>query len=140
MDDAAATDQPNSDTKSDPEPADTDLSDTEQYDDVEIVEQPMVQSVQTIQPVTSSQLFASKARLVNVPKRLPPRLPPRNPSRTGPLIINASPISISPKLDEKMDESDDMTDASSDDTLSELSPKSLPVQAPSTDKMPGGFD
>ncbi|KAI7521823.1 hypothetical protein KC331_g19574 [Hortaea werneckii] len=44
----------------------------------------------------------SKARIVNVPKRLPPKLPPRNPNRgSGPLVIDASPKTSSPEDDEE---------------------------------------
>ncbi|EME82990.1 uncharacterized protein MYCFIDRAFT_153688 [Pseudocercospora fijiensis CIRAD86] len=55
--------------------------DNEHDDDVQIIEQPVVQSIHTVQPVTSQ--VVSRARLVNVPKRLPPKLPPRNPSRNS---------------------------------------------------------
>lgn len=63
----------------------------EHDDDVQIIEQPVVQSIQTMQPVTSQ--VVSRARLVNVPKRLPPKLPPRNPGRnSGPIVVDASPV------------------------------------------------
>lgn len=60
-------------------------------DDVQIIERPVVQSVQSFQPATQQK--ASKARLVTVAKRAPPKLPPRNPNRAGkgPLVIDASP-------------------------------------------------
>lgn len=71
--------------------------DQEDLSDVQIVE-PTVQSVQTIQP--ASRQVISKARMVNVPKRIPPKLPPRNPNRgerKGPLVIGGSPTgSVSP--------------------------------------------
>lgn len=61
------------------------------HDDAHI-EEPVVHSIQTVQP-TSPQAV-SKARIVSVPKRgPPPKLPPRNPQRSGPLVIDASPIS-----------------------------------------------
>ncbi|KAF7197621.1 SH3 domain-containing YSC84-like protein 1 [Pseudocercospora fuligena] len=64
--------------------------DDEHDDDVQIIEQPVVQSIQTVQPVTSQ--VVSRARLVNVPKRLPPKLPPRNPSRnSGQVQVDSSP-------------------------------------------------
>ena len=65
------------------------------YDDHEeeaqIIEQPVVHSIQTIQPATQQKI--SKARLVTVAKRTAPKLPPRNPNRggKGPLIIGGSP-------------------------------------------------
>lgn len=54
------------------------------------IEEPVYHSVQTVQPASASQVI-SKARLVNVPKRVPPKLPPRNPNRSGPLVVDASP-------------------------------------------------
>ncbi|KAK5132172.1 hypothetical protein LTR08_000329 [Meristemomyces frigidus] len=65
--------------------------DDEHDDDVHF-EEPVVHSVQAVQPV--SPLAISKVRLVTVPKRAPPILPPRNPNRSsGPLVIDASPRS-----------------------------------------------
>lgn len=52
-------------------------------------EEPVVHSVQTIQ--SASPQVISKARLVDVPKRVPPRLPPRHHHRSGPIVIDASP-------------------------------------------------
>jgi hypothetical protein len=71
---------------------DHDEDDDEDDEEVQIVEQPVMHSIQTIQPV--SQQAISKARLVTVAKRLPPKLPPRNPNRSGkgPIVIGASPI------------------------------------------------
>ena len=68
-----------------------DDDDEEDDEEVQIVEQPVMHSIQTIQPV--SQQVISKARLVTVAKRLPPKLPPRNPNRggKGPVVIDASP-------------------------------------------------
>jgi len=63
----------------------------EEFDDVHI-EEPVVQSIQTVQP--ASRQVISKARMVTVPKRVPPKLPPRNPNRgdhKGPLVIGGSP-------------------------------------------------
>ena len=68
----------------------------DQDEDVQIVE-PVVQSMQTIQP--ASPQVISKARLVTVPKRVPPKLPPRNPNRNGPLVIDASPKGLRPSED-----------------------------------------
>lgn len=62
-------------------------------DDVHVIEQPVVHSIHTIQP-TSAQIrqVTSKARIVEVPKRMPPKLPPRNPGRNaGPVVVDASP-------------------------------------------------
>ena len=56
------------------------------------IEEPVVQSIQTVQP--ASRQVISKARMVTVPKRVPPKLPPRNPNRgdhKGPLVIGGSP-------------------------------------------------
>ena len=56
------------------------------------IEEPVVHSVQvqTVQP--ASPQVVSKARLIDVPKRVPPKLPPRNPNRgAGPLVVDASP-------------------------------------------------
>lgn len=72
-------------------------NDADHDEDVQIVE-PIVQSVQTIQP--ASPQVISKARLVNVPKRVPPKLPPRNPNRSGPLVIDASPKDSRPADEE----------------------------------------
>ena len=54
------------------------------------IEEPVVHSVQTVQPSGAAQVI-SKARIVNVPKRVPPILPARNPNRSGPVVIDASP-------------------------------------------------
>ena len=54
------------------------------------IEEPVVHSVQTVQPAAASQVI-SKARIVNVPKRVPPKLPARNPNRSGPVVVDASP-------------------------------------------------
>ena len=59
------------------------------HDEEAHIEEPVVQSVQTVQP--ASPQVISRARLVDVPKRIPPKLPPRNPNRSGPIIIDASP-------------------------------------------------
>jgi hypothetical protein len=72
-------------------PTDEGAAEDEQGEDAQI-EEPVVheiQSVQAMQP-TSPQMI-SKARIVNVPKRVPPKLPPRNPNRNGPLVIDSSP-------------------------------------------------
>jgi lipid-binding SYLF domain-containing protein len=63
--------------------------------EVHIIEQPVVHSIQTIQPATQQKI--SKARLVTVAKRTTPKLPPRNPNRggKGPLVIDASPTGSS---------------------------------------------
>lgn len=72
-----------------------DADDDEPYDDVQIIEQqPVVHSIQTVQPVTSQVI--SKARLVTVPKRMPPKLPPRNPGRNAPVVVDASTKSRTP--------------------------------------------
>ena len=68
--------------------------DDDHFDDVQIIEQPVLHSIQTVQPKTSQVL--SKARLVTVPKRVAPKLPPRNPGRNGPIVVNASPVSRTP--------------------------------------------
>lgn len=62
-----------------------DLDDDLDDDDAHI-EEPIVHSIQTVQP--ASPQVISKARLVTVQKRAPPRLPPRNPNRK---VVDASP-------------------------------------------------
>lgn len=63
-------------------------------DDIHI-EEPVVHTVQTMQPASPQVISKASARIVNVPKRVPPKLPPRNPNRSGgsggPLVIDASP-------------------------------------------------
>lgn len=54
------------------------------------IEEPVVHSVQTVQPTSAAQVI-SKAKIVNVPKRIPPKLPARNPNRSGPIVVDASP-------------------------------------------------
>lgn len=63
---------------------DADGEDTAEDNDVVIIEEPVVHS---FQKATTPQ-FISRARLVEVPKRIAPKLPPRNPNRRGPLVIN----------------------------------------------------
>ncbi|KAI9832791.1 MAG: hypothetical protein M1819_004011 [Sarea resinae] len=43
-----------------------------------------------------AQSPVSKARIVNIPKRIPPALPPRNPGRSsrGPMVVTAEPIAM----------------------------------------------
>ncbi len=71
-------------------------------DDDAHIEEPVVQSVQSIQAIQSVQPASpkviSKARLVDVPRRIPPTLPPRNPNRSGgPLVVDASPKTAAPE-------------------------------------------
>ncbi|KAK4627385.1 SH3 domain-containing YSC84-like protein 1 [Fulvia fulva] len=71
-------------------------------EDIQIIEEPVFHSVQTVQPATSQVIsntsqVISKARIVEVPKRLPPKLPPRNPGRRGPVVVDASPTNASPE-------------------------------------------
>ncbi|KAI7284954.1 DUF500-domain-containing protein [Hortaea werneckii] len=74
--------------------------DDEQDDDDAHIEEPVVHSIQHVQPASPKMI--SKARIVNVPKRLPPKLPPRNPNRgSGPLVIDASPKTSSPEDDDE---------------------------------------
>ena len=81
------------DTKADPKPLEIDHEhdESDHEEEAQIIEQPVVHSIQTIQPATQQKI--SKARLVTVAKRPTPKLPPRNPNRggKGPLVINASP-------------------------------------------------
>ncbi|KAM0720418.1 hypothetical protein Q7P37_004554 [Cladosporium fusiforme] len=90
--------------------------DDDLHDDAQIIEKPVVQSIQTIQP--ASQQRISKARLVTVAKRAPPKLPPRNPNRggKGPLIIDGSPtgstagdMEASPTMSDKESDSGSRT-------------------------------
>ncbi|KAI7629241.1 DUF500-domain-containing protein, partial [Hortaea werneckii] len=88
-----------------PPPADSQKAepsrpDDEQEDDDAHIEEPVVHSIQHVQPASPKMI--SKARIVNVPKRLPPKLPPRNPNRgSGPLVIDASPKTSSPEDDDE---------------------------------------
>ncbi|EME46527.1 hypothetical protein DOTSEDRAFT_87066 [Dothistroma septosporum NZE10] len=78
-----------------------DDDDDDDADDVQIIEQPIVHSIQTVQPATSQ--VTSKARIVEVPKRPPPKLPPRNPGRKGPFDVAAAPNTTSPERPASMD-------------------------------------
>ena len=83
------------------------------------IEEPIVHSVQTVQP--ASPQVISKARLVEVPKRLPPKLPPRNPNRSGPLVIDASPNDASSEEGASMESKHDSAhEASADDNEGEI--------------------
>ncbi|KAI7221352.1 DUF500-domain-containing protein [Hortaea werneckii] len=88
-----------------PPPADSQKAepsrpDEEQEDEDAHIEEPVVHSIQHVQPASPKMI--SKARIVNVPKRLPPKLPPRNPNRgSGPLVIDASPKTSSPEDDDE---------------------------------------
>jgi hypothetical protein len=62
----------------------------ESHTDEPRIEEPVVQSIQTVHPTGAAQVI-SKARLVDVPKRIPPKLPERNPNRSGPVVVDASP-------------------------------------------------
>jgi hypothetical protein len=67
---------------------DADVDDDVDGDDTAdeaIIEEPVVHSVQK----ATAPKFISRARLVEVPKRVTPRLPPRNPNRSGPVLITA---------------------------------------------------
>lgn len=80
------------DTETDHKPAEKDQDhDDDDHEEAQIIEQPVVHSIQTIQPATQQKI--SKARLVTVAKRTAPKLPPRNPNRNGkgPLVIGGSP-------------------------------------------------
>lgn len=84
------------------EDADRD-SDSDDYDDedVQIIEQPVVQSVQAMQ-VQTPHGFPGAAKVITVPKRLPPKLPPRNPNRgrkDTPVVDNLSPSAEAEKFD-----------------------------------------
>ncbi|KAF2169216.1 hypothetical protein M409DRAFT_64957 [Zasmidium cellare ATCC 36951] len=64
--------------------------DDEHDEEVHIVEPATMHSVQSVQP---AQQVISRAKLVDVPKRIPPKLPPRNPGRNlnAPVVVDASP-------------------------------------------------
>ena len=96
----ASTSSPQRETQHDAMPAHEDEQDDEidEFSDVEgddaaddidsVIEEPVVHSVQK----ALTPQFISRARLVEVPKRITPKLPPRNPNRSrGPLVINAEP-------------------------------------------------
>lgn len=74
-----------------------DHDDDDEHDDDVHIEEPVMHSVQTVQPV--AQQVISRAKLVDVPKRIPPKLPPRNPGRNlnGPVVVDASPKDTSPQ-------------------------------------------
>lgn len=120
----------------------------EHFDDVQIIDQPVVHSVQTIQPTAQP---VSKARIVNVPKRLPPKLPPRSSRRVpkaDPGMITAGSAAgtsqelpqstavedLSPASDVKSDtihmHDNEPTDKQANELLEELSlpPKEASVQ------------
>lgn len=75
-----------------------DLSDDEYDDeDLQIIEEPVLHSIQTMQmQPQASQAFPGAARVVTVPKRLPPKLPERNPNRSraskSVVLDSASPV------------------------------------------------
>jgi len=71
-------------------------ADEEDEEDIQI-EEPIVQSVQSFQPAQTQ--VVSKARIVEVPKRLPPKLPPRNPSR----IANFSSVDVASDAPDSLD-------------------------------------
>ena len=66
------------------------VEESESHTEESHIEEPVVHSVQTVQPAAASQVI-SKARIVNVPKRVAPKLPARNPNRSGPVVVDASP-------------------------------------------------
>lgn len=76
-------------------------TDLEEDDDAHI-EEPVVHSVQTVQPPSPHVIGKANARIVTVPKRVPPKLPPRNPNRSGGLlVVDASPKEANPTPDEE---------------------------------------
>lgn len=87
---------------SDTDDADADVEDADEFsddeyddEDLQIIEEPVVHSIQTMQmqPQTS-QAFPGAARVVTVPKRLPPKLPERNPNRgraSKSVVVDSSP-------------------------------------------------
>lgn len=74
-----------------------DADDEDEFDDEDVhIVEPVMQSVHTVQPVTTQAI--NRARVVDVRKPIPPKLPPRNPGRgAGPVVINASPRDTSPE-------------------------------------------
>ncbi|WPH03278.1 Hypothetical protein R9X50_00615500 [Acrodontium crateriforme] len=77
---------------------DDDDDDDDDYDveEAEIIEQPVVHSVRTIQP--TYPLNMPQARVVTVAKRVAPQLPPRNPKRGGrSSVMNSSTEAIVPE-------------------------------------------
>lgn len=80
---------------------DLEHDDDHEEEDAQIVDTPLVHTIQTVQPVTTQAI--SKARLVNVPKRLPPKLPPRNPGRNGGLTASTSPVEASSERSNSFD-------------------------------------
>lgn len=142
---------------------DSDDEDDDEHEDIHI-EQPVVHSVHTVQP--SQAPAVSKARIVNVPKRVAPKLPPRNPNR-GPRSIDTSlsestpvrsrgttPVSAttasvsdlgasgsastSTSIDEKMDEIKLETD---EEAIEDAKHEKLSLPDVSTPaRIPGGFD
>lgn len=63
-----------------------DAEDEETVEDTDVaIEEPVVHAIQK----AAAPQFISRARLVEVPKRVPPKLPPRNPNRRGTIVINA---------------------------------------------------
>ncbi|GAB7353160.1 hypothetical protein MBLNU459_g3693t1 [Dothideomycetes sp. NU459] len=68
------------------ETADETADEEDEVDEV-IIEEPVMQTVRKAS--AAAPQFISRARVVEVPKRIPPKLPARSARRTGPLVINA---------------------------------------------------
>lgn len=94
-------------------------------DDV-IIEEPVMQSMQK---ATAPQ-FISRARVVEVPKRIAPKLPPRSARRTGPLIINADSDAATGASDPISESSPAMSPASPTTSVSSSPLQNRPDWAP----------
>lgn len=90
-----------------------DDDDDYEVEEAEIIEQPVVHSVRTIQP--TSPLNMPQARVVTVAKRVAPQLPPRNPNRGGRSRVadgSAEDVVSEPKASTPEAEIDDKAGAS----------------------------
>lgn len=95
--------------------------------DEAVIEEPVVHSVQK---ATAPQ-FISRARLVEVPKRITPKLPPRNPNRgKGPVVINAEPGAQRPPSAELSSPEESPLKTNKPDWSAPSSPNKLSAESP----------
>lgn len=95
--------------------------------DEAVIEEPVVHSVQK---ATAPQ-FISRARLVEVPKRITPKLPPRNPNRgKGPVVINAEPGAQRPSSTELSSPEESPLKTNKPDWSAPSSPNKLSAESP----------
>ncbi|KAG9533028.1 DUF500-domain-containing protein, partial [Aureobasidium melanogenum] len=108
-------------------------ADGEDTADEAIIEEPVVHSVQK---ATAPQ-FISRARLVEVPKRIAPKLPPRNPNRgNGPVVIGAEPGTPRPSSAEFSSPAESPLKTNKPDWSAPASPNKLDADSPGFDPTP----